>query len=447
MKTALIGLLPGLLALGVLATSTAAEAGALGTKDQRAKEELALRLLKSAPVQREIRKLEEVYRRDPIAATPSGSATLERAVKSIAMAAIYHAVNEDTDRPVVLWTTSASHKWFGMDVPESLYGIDCPDNIYRTIPLDVAARYEIHGRINRSAPAQQTFVLFNGIPGLTEAMNKDGHMIELGGFQSSEMDINPDGTFIVTVDRDPADGRKNHIQSDAGNAHMQLLVRDTFSDWTAQNPISLTVNRTAGPPLRPTLTEAKFETRAAEILAAMGPYWRNWFNTRIYTKPVNHIDAPWARAKGWGFAAFGHFNIAADEAWVVTLDPLRAAYFSFQLADPWGVAMDYIDHSGSLNQTQAKPNPDGTYTFVVAAHDPGVLNWLDTGGLSAGVYTLRWQGIAADTTAERSVRDAQIVMLKDLKSALPPGTAFISADQRKAQLAARAASYARRLVN
>jgi hypothetical protein len=46
-----------------------------------------------------------------------------------------------------------------------------------------------------------------------------------------------------------------------------------------------------------------------------------------------------------------------------------------------------------------------------------------------------------------AVRGTRLVKLADLKKILPPETTWVSVDERRSQLAARAASFARRLLN
>jgi hypothetical protein len=414
----------------------------LGTEAQIAKEGLALRLKDAAPVQTQIRTLEELYRRDALAASPSGNATLQRAVDSIATAAAQYAANEDSDHPVAMWAVTGPHHWFGLDVPRSGYGIDNPDNIYRMMPIDGAARYEIHGKVIPPGPAQQTFVLFRGIPGVTEGMNKQGRMMELAGLKSGDLAIAADGSFTIYVDSDPAGGRSNHMRVDADNPRAHLLVRDTLADWSAQNPTALEIRRVSGPGLRSPASETQLAARAAKILASMGPYWVAWTKRILYGQPPNQIMTPWARGTGWGYTAYGNFALARDEAWVVKLDALGAAYLAFQVADPWGVSLEYVERSSSLTQTQARPNADGTYTYVVAAADPGVRNWLDTSGLDAGTFQLRWQGLPAhNSSSDGAVRSAGIVKLQDLKSVVAAETALVTAAERRAQLASRKQSF------
>ena len=430
--------------VSVLMTSGAAQTRVLRTTDQCAKEALALDLFRSEPLQRELRKLEELYRQDPLAALPSGTATIRLAVDSIAMAAANYAANSDTDRPVVMWAFNAPHQWCNLDVMRSGYGVDNPDNVYRSIPIDGAARYEVRGKITQPGPAQQTFVLYSAIPGAA-AMNSEGRMIEVAGFPGSDMKINDDGTFLITIDSGPANGRPNHLQSRANNHHMEFLARDTLNDWSTENVIALEVRRVGGSQFKPPPTKEQLEARAADILSTLGPYWLEWQNRVLQSKPTNEVMIPWRRAKGWGYTAYGNFSVAEDEALVVTVDALGAAYFAFQVANPWAVSLEYTHHNGSLTQAQVRPNPDGSFTIVLAPHDPGAYNWLDSQGLTTGKIQLRWQGVPDDVpSADHAVKSAQIAKLKDLKSVLPESMVFVTPEERAAQLKTRLASYMRR---
>ena len=447
MHVGYIRFLAGLLMMATLAHAPVAVAGALDTDQQREKEQLVLRILKSGPMQEQIKKTEAIYRSDPAAKTPSGEATLVSAANSFATVAAQYAANDDRDRPAVMWGTTSEHEWFGYTFPRSYFAIDAPDNVYRSIPIDGAARYEIRGKINAPGPVQQTYVLYNGIPGLTP-MDQEGHMLEAAGLQSTDLTVGGDGTFTISVDSDPANGRPNHMQSREDNRHMELLIRNTLADWTTQNPVYLEIERVSGPLLRPAPTDAELAQHAAKVLAGMTTFWRDWYNTRVYAIPTNHIETPWTRKSGYGFNAFGNFTIADDEAWVVTMAPLGAGYMGFQVTDPWGAACESRSATGSFNQNQSKANADGTYTYVVAAKDPGVYNWLDTGGLHVGTYTLRWQELPKDVPSpEGAVRSFQVVKLKDLKSVLSAETVFITPEERKVQQVERAASYDRRMAH
>ena len=46
--------------------------------------------------------------------------------------------------------------------------------------------------------------------------------------------IEADGSFVITVDADPAGGRPNHVQS-TPEAH-EFYIRDVMLDWGARRP-------------------------------------------------------------------------------------------------------------------------------------------------------------------------------------------------------------------
>jgi len=101
--------------------------------------------------------------------------------------------------------------------------------------------------------------------------------------------------------------------------------------------------------------------------------------------------------------------------------------------------------STSRCRLQAKANADGSYTYVISATDPGVYNWLDPSGMEAGTFGARRQAVPGSAKPDQAVRNVRVVKLSALKDALPPGTIFATAAERKAQLEERARSYARRL--
>ncbi|WP_150295136.1 DUF1214 domain-containing protein [Sphingobium estronivorans] len=419
-----------------------AKASTLGNARQIKLEAQALRILASPPMVEEIQRVEALYAADPQGKTPTGKATIKRAARSIAMAAIQYAVGEDTDRPAVMWVVNAPHDWSGLAVPRSGYGIDNPDNVYRNIMVDGAARYVIHGRVKKPGPAELHFELRDSIPGTT-AMAAEGGK-QLATLRSDAMQIAADGRFTITVDSEPANGRPNHLQTPA-NGKPLLVVRDLFTDWATQNPVALEIERVGGPAITAPPSDDRIARRAATLLSQMAPYWVAYDNQYVFAKSANQIVTPRVRPGGRGFSTSGHFSLADDQAWVITLAPLGAVSLGFQLTDPWGVAYEYADRTSSLSTAQAKPNADGSITYVISKKDPGVYNWLDPEGHAAGIYAVRWQSLPPGARAEDAVRASKVVALGQLKQELPNGTQFVNPAERKVQRAERARSYARRL--
>lgn len=434
--------LGGLLAVVIAHT---ANARILGMQGQLEKEALALRVFDSQPMQRQIARLEALYRSSAVASTRAGQTTLESAAREWAMTAAQLAANS-SDRPIAMWTTTARHSWFGLDVPSSGSNNVHPDNVYRYIVIDGAARYEIRGKINAPRPAQETFNLDAPGDGEPAAL----HIKQVSALDLDHMTTGPDGTFVITVDSALAGDRINHLQSVKDQPNQTILVRDTLSDWATQNAVSLDVRRISRPP-GPAPSPAESAARGADILRFIASFWFKHQVDQHALLSVNTISTPKVRTdgpRGWGALSRGHFVLASDEALVVTVDVLDAASFNIALSNPWGLGLEYVERSASLNQTQARPDADGRYTFIIAAADPGPYNWLDTIGLDSGGLFVRWQKFGRAVTDDRiakAVQAVQVVKLNNLKAILPAGIPFVTPAERKDQTAARIASWKRLL--
>jgi hypothetical protein len=122
-----------------------------------------------------------------------------------------------------------------------------------------------------------------------------------------------------------------------------------------------------------------------------------------------------------------------------------AEYFICPVTNVWGTTNDIQFRSGSLNKSQSVPNPDGSYTFVLSAVDPGVHNWVDTCGTHEGILTLRWAEFPGGRPGPGLRADSKLVRLDQLAKHLPAGTRYVTPEERKQILTRRAASYAWRL--
>lgn len=419
----------------------------LGTPEQIEADRQTVRIFARPEVQAAIDELAAYYEKDPVADHADARKTLRRAAEAMAMAQTHGVVAADPDRAQALWGTTGPHSWGDLVLPVEGVMIDNPDNIYRGIPIDGAASYVIEGRVIHPAPVQQTMVLHNEKSGADPNQKVKSQEVENGAVSLDTIPIAHDGTFTVTVDASPANGRTNHLQSDPAARDAYILVRDTIPDWSRQNPVQLSVKRVAGPPVKPPRSDAELAAKAAALTGSVGRYFMTWAKQRFYAGAPNTFAHQFDRASGWGFIKCGWYRLEPDEALVVTLDRRSAAYLGFQLSDAWGQGQtsEYLANLGSLSGDQARANADGSYTYVISAGDPGVHNWLDTAGLKVGTYCARWQALPQGVTSAGAARSMTVVKLAGLDSALPPETVRVAPEQRKAQIEQRRRDYARRL--
>ena len=418
---------------------SAAHASA-ATLKQKELEALALKLAETPRLQQAREAARQVFLTHPYAGTPDGAASAEDAALQHFYGALHLATNTDPHHPEISVVCMYRHSIDGQEFPSSLHGgLENPDNIYRVIPISSDSRYELKGVRHKPAPAQVTYELMDSIPGVT-SIGK-----QLGLLMDRDMQIAEDGSFTITIDSDPANGRPNHIRSTPEAT--ALFIRDTLSDWSTQSLDRLRIVRTAGPET-PRRTEQDLLDTAAALVPSYARFWNEFRD--MYVKKLafktNQFDPPATRTGGWGFIANTHFEIKDDEAFIFTANPTLAPYHAVLIGNHWWIALDADRRSGAFNTAQSIANRDGTVTYVIATHDPGVHNWLDTGGLHEGIIQVRWQGTPAGVTAlPDAITDAGLVKLADLKNHLCAETAWLAPAQRKAQLDARHASYQRRL--
>jgi len=134
----------------------------------------------------------------------------------------------------------------------------------------------------------------------------------------------------------------------------------------------------------------------------------------------------------------GYFQLADDEALVLTVKPGKARYFSVPVTNDWTITNNYWDQPTSLNVSQAVENPSGTYTIVVSPTDPGLANWVSTGGLNQGTIAIRFQDFDPKSSVDPTV-SSQVVKLSDLT-----GLPTVTPAQRQAQIAQRQLGYNKR---
>lgn len=430
-----------ILPMPVLADGAPAPAG-LVNPAQLAREHLAQRIMARPELEAGLRRTATAYAVDPAMGIPGGKANRDRAARAIALAAVYYAIGLALDpaQPQLFWCCKAPQQLGRVAVGGSGYGIDNPDNVYRMTHVDGASRYIVRGQMRGDRPAQLHLEVRDAIPGTT-AMNAEGGT-QLATLRDDALQIGADGRFVITIDSDPANGRPNHLQVPASGVH-HVIVRDLLTDWDHQLPTPLTIERVGGPDL-PLRSEGELAHSAAALLDRIAPFWLDYDNRFIFSRPVNTLAPARLRPGGRGISASGHFALGRAELLLITVDPLGAASFGIQLTDPWGVAYDYFGRTSSLNQRQAKANPDGTLTVAIAQQDPGFANWLDPSGQAGGIVTLRWQGLPADVDPTRAIRAVEVVTRRTLRQRLPNPGLWLAPGQRAAQRAARRQSHEHR---
>src|SRR5205085_153199 len=134
-----------------------------------------------------------------------------------------------------------------------------------------------------------------------------------------------------------------------------------------------------------------------------------------------------------------HFTLGPDEAVLLEVALPASPYWSFNLSSPYLENTDWHLRQNSINGRQAVVDPDGVFRAVICAADPGVPNWLDTGGQRTGVIQSRFLLPAAMPDVR-----LRTLPVADVRAALPAATAVVSPAERQDAVRRRVLAVQRR---
>jgi hypothetical protein len=404
----------------------------VATESQHEQELAALELTRHPTVRAAYRSVAEAWLARA-KASDAMRACFDAAFAEVMFSAAVWSSNQDKLRPKVSCITRLGHPVSSEDIPGSRWGIDNPDSVYRVIPISGDERYEIHGRVGAHRMTENYFTLWDANMGTVAVLN------------GRTMAVDSDGSFTITVDSEPAGNRPNHVQS-TPDAH-EFYIRDVLLHWDRDDPNHLSVQRVGSAPT----TQARTLDEQAEATADMMAYFANFtgkLSHGVYKSEPNNFNLAWSADKVGAMRnqvyVMGRFDLKPDEAFVVDVGDGGAEYFTVPLSNIWGTTLELVDRTGSLNKAQSVANEDGTYTYVIAATDPGVANWIDSDGLGEGILTLRMAEFGGDGPKENLGARGRVVKLDRLDVEVPT-LRRVTAAERTTELAERRAAYLRRL--
>ncbi|MFD4369623.1 hypothetical protein [Rhodococcus sp. NPDC058521] len=340
------------------------------------------------------------------------------------------------------WATEKTHPFFVSGTgPFTKMGLDNPDTLYFGARISDDVEYVVTG--TRGTTTDLSFQVLSG--NYTSA-NVPG---SVSAFDDRDIDIDADGSYEIRFGPKPANGIPNYFTLAPGSS--QLVVREVYNDWS-QKRGTIRIARadttgTAPEPLSRETVEKRY-ARAGKALVSRVRTWLQfpeWFYLKL---PVNTMTEPRLTPGGLAtqYSSVGHYDLGPDEAMIVTVPESDAPYQGFQLGSMWYISLDYINHQTSLNNTQARTDPDGMIRIVVSDRDPGVANWVETLGHDRGYLQFRWQRVSREFTPEDGP-SVEVVRFDDLADKLPHyESSKITAEDYAERIAARQAAVADRML-
>jgi hypothetical protein len=305
-----------------------------------------------------------------------------------------------------------------------------PDDTYYLTKVDDQGTYRISGE--RGSVRILTFAFGYEPMGASERIGGG-----LAQYDVDDLQVGKDGRFEVIVSAQRPDGYEGNWWLLPPGAQT-ILGRQRSYDWGTERDARFAIERLDVSELKPRMPAREIDQKLREVLGGYAERLsRIWlqYQTRVRDSGlINRIETTsFSGAQPVQVYWQGVYQFAADEALILETElPKKNRYWNVQVNDELWNAVEFIHRQSSLNGHQARLDADGRFRAVISLQDPGVPNWLDTGGYLQGMLIGRWY--AADSTPMPTLKR---VPFAELRKHLPKDTPSITATQRAEALRAR----------
>lgn len=279
-------------------------------------------------------------------------------------------------------------RFFAMATPERFVGGPNPDGTYYLSMLDGGRAYRVGGERGTTA-----YLGFQVLAGRGLAPRRMATYVS-----DRDLVTSADGrfSFVLAATEPSAAELAGDPWVEMPEDASALVVREYISAREAETGARLRIEalKPAGPPTTRDDAIAEQLTSAAWTMAKLMTLHRTVM-PELLEKPNRFFSAE-AAALGSenttpdNLYMIGSFQLGEDEALAIDLEPPKTRYWSATLESVWHECIEPRRRSSSITNAGVAARPDGKVRLVVAHRDPGVPNWLDTGGRRRGFVTLRW---------------------------------------------------------
>ncbi len=282
-----------------------------------------------------------------------------------------------------VWADPARPRFVDIVGPYKKWGGDNADAFYCFAPIDPTRTYRV-----TVTPGDAVYLSLTVYGGPNDGRYSDRIV---GSVNSVEAPSGADGTIEMVLSADdPGDGVAwIRLEPDAVCSITRDYLEDPRSGRRAQWHIS---SADASPRYVDSDEELARRLRAARTWvheqAKMVPIPLGEPNTVAEPYPVSKVTYGWAA--GDAAYAMGSFDLDEDQALVLKGRSPSCAFWNMCLWNPFMHTYNYDYERVTINGSQVAYEPDGSWTIVVAASDPGHPNWVSTAGHRRGRVWFRW---------------------------------------------------------
>jgi hypothetical protein len=300
-----------------------------------------------------------------------------------------------------------------------------PDDVYYYAPLDGRKRYRIVG--DRGTIHMINFQFGKGMMGMVEPGQGEQHSSYLDG---ADIAVDAQGKFEILLAPERPDGFTGTWHAIREDVDC-VMVRMRSYDWGGEADCRMAIECLDPPLLKRRMSLEEIDeklTGAFTLSERLNPLFYGFQNRVLANSGKNQFeleafsDTGLANQLYWACV----YEVAEDEALVIETElPEVRPYWNVQVNDPYFNAVEFVYRQTSLNGHTARIDGDGRFRAVLAHGDPGVANWLDTGGFTEGTLFGRWMQCSSTP-----LPSARLVKLAELREHLPADTQWVTPDER-----------------
>ncbi len=309
---------------------------------------------------------------------------------------VFHLLSEGTE--LFLEGDPERPRFSSIVTPARKFLGDNADAIYHQARIRGDRSYRVTGRRDREVYISFTIHAPDPAGGINGPI--------LADLNDRQFEVDANGNFELILSADERPGNWVKLDPDA----RIVLVRSYFLEQTsAQNDpdvrVQLDIEPLDDPGPAPALDDATLAQRMLDTIAFVRA---TSLGVRVFGEanpaPVpfvsnepNTVGTPWS-FRNTGIAAAGAvdifyssgtFDLGPDDALVMEGTMPDCDFANLVLWNPHMQTLDYRSRRSSLSSAQMDLGADGSFRIVISERDPGVPNWIDTGGHHHG--TMFWR--------------------------------------------------------